>query len=183
MSLLLLCFGSAWGQDPAVASSTGVNPVPQTPAAPPGGEEYLIRGIPPGPSPPPEAVEDIARAIGQQLRCLQCQNESIADSNSNMAINSLQRVRDLVAAGYTEDEIKDSFVDAYGEGILLLPKPKGLNLVVYIVPFVAAGLGIGLVWSTVVQWRKEEDDVPLPSDVGLAPKDAYEERLLAELED
>lgn len=180
MSMLSLLIGASLAQSPAeptVASAATAS------AAGAAAGEQLIRGIPPGPPPPPETVEQTAREIGLQLRCLQCQNESIADSNSNMAKDSLALVRRLVAAGYSEEQIKDHFVESYGEGILLLPNATGLNLVVYIGPAIGAGLALGLVLSTVVQWRKEEDDVPLPSDVGLAPKDRYEQRLLAELED
>lgn len=183
MSMLSLLAGAALAQapvQPPVASATAPNP-PSAPA--PAAPEYLIRGIPPGPPPPPETVQARAREIGLQLRCLQCQNESISDSNSNMAKDSLALVRRLYAAGYSEDQIKDHFVESYGEGILLLPSATGLNLVVYIGPAIGAGLALSFVLSTVVQWRKEEDDVPLPSDVGLAPKDRYEQRLLAELED
>ena len=53
----------------------------------------------------------------------------------------------------------------------------------WVLPLVMAGLGIGWALTTVVRWRNEPDDVPLESDLGLIEKDPYEARLLAELEE
>lgn len=145
--------------------------------------EYLIEGIPPGPPPAAEDVQTITTQIGSVLRCPVCQGTSVADSTSESALNMQARIRELVAAGYAEDQIKAYFVKSYGEWILLEPTSKGLNLLVWVAPGVAVGLGLAFAWSTVVQWRKEEDEVPLPSDVGLEPKDRYEQQLLAELGD
>lgn len=146
-------------------------------------EAYLIEGLPPGPKPAAEQVDRLARQIGSELRCPVCQGTSVADSTSESAQNMQARIKELVAAGYAEDQIKAYFVKGYGEWILLEPTSEGMNLLVWVAPGVAVGFGLALAYATVVQWRKEDDDVPLPSDVGLEPKDRYEQRLLAELGD
>jgi cytochrome c-type biogenesis protein CcmH/NrfF len=149
----------------------------------PGADGYLIPGMPPGTPPPAEQVQQIAHEIGLGLRCPVCQGMSVADSTSPAAVNMQNRIRELVAAGYERQQIEDFFVERYGEWVLLAPTTSGLNLIVWVGPGLVAGLGLAWAASTILQWRKEEDEVPLPSDVGLAPKDKYEERLLAELED
>lgn len=160
-------------------------------AAPPadateGGEEEedlaVIPGLPPGPPPPAEDVSGLSYAIGTKLRCPVCQGLSVADSSSPAAVQMQRRVRELVAAGYSEEQIQDFFIERYGEWILLDPPAEARNLLIYVGPGLLLGLGMAWAARTVLQWRKEPDD-DLPSDLGHAPKDKYEERLLAELED
>jgi cytochrome c-type biogenesis protein CcmH len=61
-------------------------------------------------------------------------------------------VRDQLRAGQTPDEVREYFVDKYGEWILLAPRAEGFNLVVYIIPFVALLVGALIVWRTVRRW-------------------------------
>jgi len=92
-------------------------------------------------------VEDQTRAIASELRCVVCQNLSVADSPSDMAQQMRAIVREQVAAGKTPQEIKDYFVSKYGEWVLLAPTTKGFSLVAWVGPFVvlAAGLALGLI--------------------------------------
>ena len=82
-----------------------------------------------------------------------------------------------------EGKLEDFFIERYGEWLLLAPPADRRNLLIYVTPGLV--LGGGLAWAvyTVFLWRREPDDVPLPSDMGHAAKDRYEQRLLAELED
>jgi cytochrome c-type biogenesis protein CcmH len=107
----------------------------------------------------------------------------VADSSSEAAVMFQHRIRELVAAGYTEDQINDYFVDRYGEWILLYPPAQGLNRILWIVPGLLGGLGVAWSVGVAVQWRKEPDEAPLPSDQGLVEMDTYEKALLAELEE
>jgi cytochrome c-type biogenesis protein CcmH len=153
-----------------------------SPSAAPAEEEDLavIPGMPPGTPPPTEDVSKISYAIGQKLRCPVCQGLSVSDSTSPAAVQIQRRVRELVIAGYSEEQILDFFVERYGEWILLDPPAERRNLLIYVGPGVLLGLGLAWAARTVLLWRKEPDEV---SDIGHAPKDKYEERLLAELED
>ena len=92
------------------------------------------------------------------------------------------RVRELVSEGYTEIQILDYYSMRYGEWILLSPRASGLNWILWTLPPILATMG--LIWLILVmlKWQNEPDDVPLPSDVGEAPIDPYEARLLEELE-
>ncbi len=145
--------------------------------------EGLIPNLPPGPAPAAETVDDTTHAIARTLRCPVCQGMSVADSTSEAAVMFQSRIRELVKAGYTDAQIRDYFVDRYGEWILLDPQSGGMNAILYLVP--ALLLGVGGVWvaGTITTWRKEPDDVPLPSDAGLVPMDDYEKRLLQELDE
>lgn len=145
--------------------------------------EGMIPGIPPGPAPAADLVDPQTHEIARTLRCPVCQGLSVADSTSEAAVMFQRRIRELVAAGYTDDQIRDYFVDRYGEWILLDPQTQGLNVILYLVP--ALLLGAGGVWigGTVATWRKEPDEVPLPSDQGIVEMDDYERRLLQELDE
>jgi len=149
----------------------------------PGVGEGLIEGLPPGPPPAAEQVDDLAYHIASRLRCPVCQGLSVADSSSEAAVMFQRRIRELVAAGYTEDQINDYFVDRYGQWILLDPPARGLNVLLWIGPALLGGLGTAWAAGVVIQWRKEPDDNPLPSDEGLVEMDEYERALLDELED
>lgn len=68
------------------------------------------------------------------MRCPVCQALSVADSPTASAIAMREEARGLLAAGYTEEQVLEFFEKAYGEFILLEPKKKGLNLLVWVAP-------------------------------------------------
>jgi cytochrome c-type biogenesis protein CcmH len=67
------------------------------------------------------ALEARAHAIGQELRCLVCQNQSIEDSDADLAGELRRLVRERVAAGDSDGAVKQYIVDRYGEFVLLRP--------------------------------------------------------------
>lgn len=92
--------------------------------------------------PPREAR---VQALGKELRCPMCQGLSIADSNSSAARAQMDKVRELVAAGKTDQEIRDYFTSRYGEWALLDPPASGMNVLVWLLPLallVGGGLAI-----------------------------------------
>jgi cytochrome c-type biogenesis protein CcmH len=107
------------------------------------------------------AKEARARAIFQQVRCLVCQNESIDDSDAELAGDLRRLVREQVAAGRSEREIKTFLVDRYGEFVLLRPVFSIGNAVLWGVPLLAAGLGIALL---VLQLRRGREEPELSED-------------------
>ncbi len=70
---------------------------------------------------PDPALEARARAISSQLRCLVCQNESIDDSNADLAREIRLIVRERLVAGDTDEQVMQYLVDRYGEFVLLKP--------------------------------------------------------------
>jgi len=75
-----------------------------------------------------------ARHLFQQFRCLVCQNESIDDSDADLAHELRQIVRQQVAAGRSDDQIRAFLVDRYGEFILLKPRLSIGNAVLWLTP-------------------------------------------------
>ncbi len=87
------------------------------------------------------ALEARARALGQQLRCLVCQNQSIDDSDAPLAADLRRIVREQLVAGKSEEEIKAYLVARYGDFILLKPPVKPATWGLWIGPFLLLGLG------------------------------------------
>jgi cytochrome c-type biogenesis protein CcmH len=88
-------------------------------------------------------VEDRTREIATELRCVVCQNLSVADSPSEMAQQMRAIVREQVEAGKSAQEIKEFFVSKYGEWVLLKPKTTGISALLWILPYLALLLGVG----------------------------------------
>ena len=77
-------------------------------------------------------LEERARDISKDLRCLVCQNESIDDSNASLAKDLRILVRERLVAGDSNDEVLNFIVDRYGEFALLKPRSDGSNLILWL---------------------------------------------------
>ena len=95
---------------------------------------------------PDPAQEARARHMFQQLRCVQCQNESIDDSYADIAQDLRRIVRTQISQGKSDAEIKAFLVQRYGEFILLTPTFGAGNLALWLTPFVVILLGGGFLW-------------------------------------
>src|SRR5437870_8167842 len=89
-------------------------------------------------------IDDQALAIANELQCPVCENVTVAYSNSTLAGQMRQVIREKLAQGWTGEQIIQYFVDRYGEAILTQPPKHGLNLLVWLLPVagILAGLGI-----------------------------------------
>ena len=123
--------------------------------------------------------EDVL-AIASQLRCVVCQNLSVADSPSEMAHQMRDLIRERLAAGDRPDAVKAYFVQRYGEWVLLAPPARGLNLVLWLAPFGAVAGGFILVLTLVRRWRRPAVAADQVAAAAVGP--AERERLAAELE-
>jgi cytochrome c-type biogenesis protein CcmH len=94
-----------------------------------------------------------------ELRCMQCLNTSIADSQVDLAADLRNEVRDLVQAGKTDEEIRQFMVDRYGEFILFRPR----SLWLYITPVVFLLIGVVVAVRVIRQKSKlvAEDNSPV----------------------
>lgn len=120
---------------------------------------------------PDPAQEAVAREIFRDVRCLVCQNESIDDSEAELAQDLRRIVRDQVKAGKSEPEIKAFLTDRYGEFVLLRPSFSPGNIALWIGPFLVAAAGVALLFARL---RKRAPDSEL---------DAEEERRIADMLD
>ncbi|WP_334163793.1 cytochrome c-type biogenesis protein [Phenylobacterium sp.] len=95
---------------------------------------------------PDPAQEARAREIFRDVRCLVCQNESIDDSEAELAQDLRKLVREQVSAGRSDAQIKSYLTERYGEFVLLTPSFSGGNLALWIGPFIVVLLGAGLLF-------------------------------------
>ena len=83
---------------------------------------------------PDPGVEARLKVIAHELRCLVCQNQTIADSNAPLAVDLRQQVRGMVAAGKSDDEIRTYMVDRYGDFVLYKPPFNAATAVLWMAP-------------------------------------------------
>ena len=98
--------------------------------------------------------EQRIRQLEEKLRCLVCQNQSLADSNAELAGDLRKQVRDQVAAGRSDEEIVGYLVQRYGDFVLYRPPLKATTVVLWAGPFALIALGV-LVFFRVVRRRRE----------------------------
>lgn len=110
---------------------------------------------------PDPAQEARARALFSQVRCLVCQNESIDDSDAELAADLRRVVREQIVAGRSDAQVKSFLTDRYGEFVLLAPRFSLANA-----PLWFAGLAVVLVglWLLASRWRRREVTQDLNSE-------------------
>lgn len=119
------------------------------------------------------ALEARARAISAQLRCLVCQNESIDDSNADLAREIRLLVRERLVAGDTDDEAIQYLVDRYGEFVLLKPVFAPHTLILWTAaPIILLVGGIAIALAT---RRKRAADVVEDAELTEDEKRALEQ--------
>jgi len=99
--------------------------------------------------------------IAKELRCLVCQNESIADSNVELASDLRRQVREMLVAGQSDDAIFDFMTDRYGEFVRFSPPLEPKTLIIWGAPFIMLLLGGGIIYRVARQRsRMPLDDEP-----------------------
>lgn len=92
------------------------------------------------------------RDVASQLRCPVCQGLSIQDSPSELSQQMRDIVKQQLAQGRTPDEVKQYFVERYGEWILMRPAAHGFNWMVYALPLLALGAGGAVIAVAFRRW-------------------------------
>ena len=103
-------------------------------------------------------LEERARVISKELRCLVCQNQSIDDSDAPLAKDLRVLVRERLQAGESNEEVINFVVDRYGDFVLLRPPVKASTLVLWLSPVAALIVGIFLLLTW---FRKQKQFVPV----------------------
>ena len=88
------------------------------------------------------ALQARYETIGRELRCLVCQNQTIADSNATLAQDLRREVREMIAAGKSDDEIRTFMVDRYGDFVLYKPPFNMTTLLLWLGPLVLGVLAV-----------------------------------------
>ena len=84
-------------------------------------------------------------ALAAELRCVMCQNQSLADSNALIALSLRREVLDLMRAGQTDAQIKDFLVQRYGEFVLYKPRVEGRTWLLWLGPALILLAGVAVV--------------------------------------
>jgi len=92
------------------------------------------------------AIEQRLIAISSELRCLVCQNESLAASRAELALDLRREVRVLIARGETDDAIRAFLTDRYGDFILYRPQFKATTLLLWLGPVLLLVVGLALLF-------------------------------------
>ena len=104
-------------------------------------------------------------SIISEVRCVQCQNQTIKDSNALIASDLRREIRRLIEDGKTDAEIFDFLVVRYGDFVLYRPRMSGTTLILWLAPGVLIALG-GLIMFRVIRSRM---DLPLDDDEDQGP--------------
>ena len=110
---------------------------------------------------PDPAQEARARELFREVRCMVCQNESIDDSNAELAGDLRRLVRDEIKSGKTDDQVRAHLTDRYGEFVLLKPAFSWGNAALWGAPFVVVVLGLWLLFRS---FRNRPADEALTAD-------------------
>ena len=109
-------------------------------------------------------LEERARMLSQNIRCLVCQNQSIDDSNATLAKDLRVLVREKLTAGATNDEVFDFLVDRYGDFILLNPPFKPTTYVLWYGPLIFLIFGILMVVFIMKRSNRRSFEKPLSQE-------------------
>ena len=91
-------------------------------------------------------LEARARVVGKELRCLVCQNQSIDDSDADLARDLRVLVRERITQGDSNEEVIDYVVSRYGDFVLLNPPFKLKTYALWFGPWIILVFGIGVIW-------------------------------------
>ena len=89
-------------------------------------------------------LEKRVTGLAHELRCLVCQNQTIADSNAPLAVDLRNQIREQLQAGKSEQDVIDFMVARYGDFVLYRPPLKAITVLLWAGPFLFLLLGIGL---------------------------------------
>lgn len=95
------------------------------------------------------AQADHYQQLTEELRCLKCQNQNIADSRADLANDLKTEIHRMVVAGMSTEDIKAFMVERYGDFVLYKPRFSGANLLLWAGPLLLLLTGIAVIWRLV----------------------------------
>jgi cytochrome c-type biogenesis protein CcmH len=107
-----------------------------------------------GRSQPDDSVAATTRRIAAQLKCPDCQGESVASSNTRIARDVRAGIRERLAAGQDEDDVLAYYLDRYPDANLQ-PSGDGIGIVAWAVPVVAIVVALGGLWFALRRWSRQ----------------------------
>jgi len=109
-------------------------------------------------------IEQRMRALTEQLRCLVCQNETMADSRADLAEDLRRQIREQMKAGKSDQEILAFLTQRYGDFVLYKPPVKATTYLLWFGPFILLIAGTGVLYRYLKHRRDSIKDKPLTAD-------------------
>ncbi len=116
--------------------------------------------------------------IAKQLYCPVCPNTPLDVCETQACKDWRAQIKSQLAAGWTEEEIIDYFVEQYGERVLAEPRRSGFTSLVWLLPVIAALLGVVIVWQILSTWRTAHAEAAVP----LTTEQQISQEILAQIE-
>jgi len=112
-----------------------------------------------------ENLDKRVMTLANELRCMVCQNQTLADSNAELAVDMRNRIREELQAGRSEEEVVDLLVSRYGDFVLYRPPLKATTVLLWTGPFLLLVLGA---WILVRRVRRQR---PAPAELTPAERE------------
>jgi len=126
-------------------------------------------------------TDDEVNAIAKQLYCPVCENVPLDVCPTQACAQWRETIRLKLSEGWSEQQIKDYFVEQYGARVLATPPAEGLNWLVYVLPPAAFLIGAYVVFRALRSWRRAAASASVAHDVTVASDDPYVRQLEDEL--
>ncbi|WP_371417378.1 cytochrome c-type biogenesis protein CcmH [Noviherbaspirillum sp. UKPF54] len=123
-----------------------------------GASGALAREAPPAAANP--ELEKRVLSLSEELRCLVCQNQTLADSHAELAIDLKNQVREKLAAGMSDKQVVDYMVERYGDFVLYRPPVKATTWLLWFGPFLLLVGGIAVLAVKLMKRRNAAEDLP-----------------------
>jgi cytochrome c-type biogenesis protein CcmH len=123
---------------------------------------------------PDAAVEQRLKVLAEELRCLVCQNQTIADSHAPLAVDLRNQIRGQISEGRSDDQIRAYMVERYGDFVLYRPPFKATTVVLWVGPFALVAFR-ALAFAMIV--RRRRSDARPPAEVSAQRRSELEELL------
>ncbi|MFZ5810018.1 MAG: cytochrome c-type biogenesis protein [Chloroflexota bacterium] len=99
-------------------------------------------------------TDDQVNAIAKELYCPVCENVPLDVCGTQACEQWRQLIRQKLAEGWSEAQIKQYFVDQYGDRVLATPPPRGINWLVYLIPPIAVLAGVFILYRAFMAWKR-----------------------------
>jgi len=124
----------------------------------------ILQAAQPAEAPLPDPRQEArAQALMREIRCTVCENEPVSQSTADMAVDARRRIREEIAKGASDSEVRDFFVSRFGQYVSFRPPVEGWTLALYAFPF-ALLAGAGMFMGMRAFGRRKRDLAPLPDD-------------------
>jgi cytochrome c-type biogenesis protein CcmH len=123
----------------------------------------------------PESVTDHTRRLAAEIRCVDCEGLSVADSSTQTAREQRRDIAQRIRAGESDGDIRRVYVDRYGESVLLKPTNTGVGVLVWSLPVIALILGAGGIVLALRRWQRQPRLVATEADEELVEQLRHEQ--------